>query len=253
MSTLKATQADGYYIPPNGTGSTLKRMKKSFPSTIRFEMPFHIWCDGCKKKIAKGVRFNAKKKHVGDYLSTKIYAFFMTCNMCQHRIVIKTDPKGCDYIVESGGQKKAEDFTAEQTEAMQLERHEERLKNQDNGFLKLERENKDRKIGISEKPRIEAIIKLNDERKKNDYEINYLMRKKFRAEKKLIKKDEGEVKNFGLNLNKTTLTPDDLLRMKRVKFKAQQNSCRVNKYKIRKKICSESIFSSKYKRRKLNE
>ena len=63
--------------------------------------------------------------------------------------MIKTDPKGCDYIVEFGGEKKKEDYTAEASEAMQLERHEEREKNKDNGFLKLEREDKDKRIGVS--------------------------------------------------------------------------------------------------------
>ena len=147
MSSLAATQADGFYIPNDSTKTY--KPKKPMSSVIRFEMPFHIWCKGCQKKIAKGVRFNAKKKHVGDYLSTKIYAFHMTCHMCQFKIVIKTDPKGCDYIVESGGEKKKEDFTADEAEAMQLERHDEREKNKDNGFLKLERENKDKKIGVS--------------------------------------------------------------------------------------------------------
>ena len=70
---------------------------------------------------------------------------------------------------------------------MQLEHHEDKLKNQDNSFLKLEREHKDVQIGLAEKPRIKAILKINEENKKNDYEINYAMRKKFRAEKKLIK------------------------------------------------------------------
>lgn len=35
-------------------------------------MPFHIWCGGCNSMIAKGVRFNAEKKQVGNYYSTKV-------------------------------------------------------------------------------------------------------------------------------------------------------------------------------------
>ena len=42
-------------------------------------------------------------------------------------------------------------------------------------------------LQLAEGPRLQAIMKLNEETKKNDYEINYLMRKKFRAEKKIIK------------------------------------------------------------------
>lgn len=38
----------------------------------RFEMPYNIWCGGCNSMIAKGVRFNAEKKQVGNYYSTKV-------------------------------------------------------------------------------------------------------------------------------------------------------------------------------------
>ena len=39
---------------------------------IRFEMPYNIWCGGCSSMIAQGVRFNAEKKQVGNYYSTKV-------------------------------------------------------------------------------------------------------------------------------------------------------------------------------------
>lgn len=35
-------------------------------------MPYNIWCGGCNSMIAKGVRFNAEKKQVGNYYSTKV-------------------------------------------------------------------------------------------------------------------------------------------------------------------------------------
>jgi len=60
---------------------------------IRFEMPFNIWCGGCNSMIAKGVRFNAEKKQVGNYYSTKIWSFTMKSPCCKHEIVIQTDPK----------------------------------------------------------------------------------------------------------------------------------------------------------------
>ncbi|XP_015706401.1 LOW QUALITY PROTEIN: coiled-coil domain-containing protein 130 [Coturnix japonica] len=40
---------------------------------IRFEMPFNIWCDGCKNHIGMGVRYNAEKRKVGNYYTTPIY------------------------------------------------------------------------------------------------------------------------------------------------------------------------------------
>lgn len=42
----------------------------------RFEMPYNIWCGGCESMIAKGVRFNAEKKQVGNYYSTKVSYLF---------------------------------------------------------------------------------------------------------------------------------------------------------------------------------
>lgn len=72
------------------------------PSKIRFEMMFNVRCQGCNNSIGKGVRFNARKRHVDTYLSTKIYEFSMTCHLCSHPFVVRTDPKTCDYILVSG-------------------------------------------------------------------------------------------------------------------------------------------------------
>eukprot|EP00966_Prymnesium_polylepis_P288774 6670040-Prymnesium_polylepis.1 len=67
-------------------------------------MPFNVRCTGCDNHIGKGVRFNAEKKAVGKYLSTKIWSFRMMCH-CEdntwrtdrsrnpHFIEIHTDPK----------------------------------------------------------------------------------------------------------------------------------------------------------------
>jgi hypothetical protein len=35
-------------------------------------MPFKVWCEGCGLLIATGVRFNAEKKQIGNYFSTKV-------------------------------------------------------------------------------------------------------------------------------------------------------------------------------------
>ena len=81
--------------------------------TVRFEMPYNIRCIGCGNHIAKGVRFNAEKKTIGHYLSTKILSFRMPCH-CEdgtsrtdqrrnpHWIEIHTDPKNAEYVVADG-------------------------------------------------------------------------------------------------------------------------------------------------------
>ena len=69
---------------------------------IRFEMPFHVKCLTCKKMIAKGVRFNSNRKKCGRYLGTVIYKFSMSCPFCKNEIIIKTDPKNCEYLLVKG-------------------------------------------------------------------------------------------------------------------------------------------------------
>lgn len=59
---------------------------------IRFEMPYNIWCEGCKNHIGMGVRYNAEKTKVGMYYTTPVYEFKMKCHLCDNHFVIKTDP-----------------------------------------------------------------------------------------------------------------------------------------------------------------
>ena len=51
-------------------------------SKVRFEMMYEARCLKCKNSVGKGVRFNAHKKMIGQYLSTKIYEFTMFCHNC---------------------------------------------------------------------------------------------------------------------------------------------------------------------------
>lgn len=137
MSSLSAARADNFYHPPdwdprkqsradfsNAGGPAWKahplreRAKKISEGilTIRFEMPFNVRCTGCGNQIGKGVRFNAEKKCVGKYLSTKIWSFRMMCH-CEdgtsrtdrrknpHFIEVHTDPKNAEYIVVEGAEK----------------------------------------------------------------------------------------------------------------------------------------------------
>lgn len=73
---------------------------------IRFEMPFNVWCNGCQHLIGKGVRFNAEKKQIGNYHSTKIWSFSMRSPCCQTRIEVQTDPKNCEYQIVAGARRK---------------------------------------------------------------------------------------------------------------------------------------------------
>jgi len=123
MSSLAAVQADGYYIDPlkfdhkkRGRDSAnaiaqsnplRKRMKSEGVLVVRFEMPHNVWCGGCERHIARGVRFNAEKKASGKYLSTTILEFSMKCPSCPMIFKIKTDPKNADYEFIEGCRKQA--------------------------------------------------------------------------------------------------------------------------------------------------
>lgn len=69
-------------------------------------MPFNVWCNGCGHLIGKGVRFNAEKKQIGNYFSTKIWSFSMTSPCCSEHIEVQTDPKNHEYIVVAGARRK---------------------------------------------------------------------------------------------------------------------------------------------------
>lgn len=123
MSSLAAARADNFYHPPDWDPSKESRNKHHGSHgalgdrarklhqgilIIRFEMPFHVWCEGCGHLIGKGVRFNAEKKQIGAYHSTKIWSFSMKAPCCQQRIEVHTDPRNAEYIVVSGGRRKVE-------------------------------------------------------------------------------------------------------------------------------------------------
>ena len=69
---------------------------------VRIELPFPIWCLGCQRKFAMGVRYTAEKFMVGKYLSTPIYKFKMKCHMCPQMLEMRTDPKNFEYLCVSG-------------------------------------------------------------------------------------------------------------------------------------------------------
>ncbi len=69
-------------------------------------MPFNCWCNKCQHLIGKGVRFNAEKKQIGMYYSTRIWSFSMRCPSCSNGIEVVTDPKNTEYVVKTGGRRK---------------------------------------------------------------------------------------------------------------------------------------------------
>ncbi|KAL7493935.1 hypothetical protein ACHAWT_005332 [Skeletonema menzelii] len=126
MSSLAATQADGYHIPEEyyTSGAYKKKSISQFNgskghnqylqrSVVRFELPFDGFCTQCDAIVGKGTRFNAHKAHVDDYFSSKIYEFTTKCRSCADcEFRIRTNPKErtFDYVV--GIRKKIEEFNS---------------------------------------------------------------------------------------------------------------------------------------------
>nr|KAF6480803.1 hypothetical protein HJG59_010620 [Molossus molossus] len=147
-----------YYPPdfnPEKHGS-LNRYHKSHPLRerarklsqgiliIRFEMPYNIWCDGCKNHIGMGVRYNAEKKKVGNYYTTPIYRFRMKCHLCINYIEMQTDPANCDYVIVSGAQRKEERWDMADNEQVLTTEHEKKQKLETDAMFRLEHGEADR-------------------------------------------------------------------------------------------------------------
>eukprot|EP00557_Chaetoceros_sp_GSL56_P004786 CAMPEP_0176489604 /NCGR_PEP_ID=MMETSP0200_2-20121128/7386_1 /TAXON_ID=947934 /ORGANISM="Chaetoceros sp., Strain GSL56" /LENGTH=365 /DNA_ID=CAMNT_0017886775 /DNA_START=77 /DNA_END=1174 /DNA_ORIENTATION=- len=133
MSSLKATQSDGYYIPPDyiNSGAYKNKSLNQYQNSkghnqylqnniVRFELPYDGFClnEQCRCHVAKGTRFNAQKEHFGDYYSSKLWEFRMKCRQCSNAFIIRTNVANrCfDYI--DGIKKKQEEFDTVQAQSL---------------------------------------------------------------------------------------------------------------------------------------
>jgi len=119
---------------------------------IRYETPFHIRCLKCSNMIAKGVRFNAEKRGIGKYHSTRIWEFSMRCPACSNKIVVQTDPENTEYKYIEGAYKILTTETA--TDAEFIRNPEEVRRIRDDPFAKLENHVQDVTKAEEDKPRL---------------------------------------------------------------------------------------------------
>ncbi|XP_043717231.1 coiled-coil domain-containing protein 130 [Telopea speciosissima] len=254
MSSLAAARADNFYYPPEWTpkqGSLNKfhgqhalreRARKIDQGIliIRFEMPFNIWCGGCNSMIAKGVRFNAEKKQVGNYYSTKIWSFTMKSACCKHEIVIQTDPKNCEYVIISGAQRKTEDFDIEDAETFELPADEERGKLAD-PFYRLEHQEEDLKKKKEAEPVLVRLQRVSDARHSDDYALNKALRARLRQQKKRVTEEERVSRKMGLGIRLLPASEEDAAAAAHVKFSSKFEK---NKKEKRAAINAAPIFSN---------
>ncbi|ONK81770.1 uncharacterized protein A4U43_C01F32700 [Asparagus officinalis] len=252
MSSLAAARADNFYYPPewepkkgglnkfHGQHALRERARKLDQGIliIRFEMPYNIWCGGCNSMIAKGVRFNAEKKQVGNYYSTKIWSFTMKSACCQHVIVIQTDPKNCQYVIISGAQQKTEDFDVEDAETFAFPADEDRAKLSD-PFYRLEHQEEDIRKKKEAEPVLVRLQKVSDSRHSDDYNLNRALRARLRGQKKKVAQGEEVLRKMGLGIRLLPSSQEDAASAAGVRFSSKFERNRKDK---RTAIKASSIF-----------
>lgn len=233
----------GRYIPPDaleanpttsfnrasGKGHALgSRARPDGSLTVRFELPFAIWCDHCPKPtvIGQGVRFNAAKRKAGNYYSTPIYSFRFTHTACGGEIEIRTDPQNTAYVIVSGGRKRdtgedKDDSLVKSGEAL-LTTAKEAQEQRETAFSHLEKTIEDRAALAAAQRRIEELEDAAARDWHNPYERNAALRRAFRVGRKEREKqaglDEGIKERLGFELELLPESEDDARRARLVDF-----------------------------------
>lgn len=229
------------YIPPEIEGTTsankLQRrrapgtLRKDGTQTVRFEMPFAVWCHTCNPHaiIGQGVRFNAEKKKVGNYYSTPIWAFKLKHAACGGVLEIRTDPKNTRYEVTEGG--KARDYGEPGDEVRQGEggvpilTAEERERRREDAFAALEGKVEEKQAVKENTKRIEELYRASEKDWDDPWTRNRRMRDEFRRERKLRKREEEATnklkERLGTDMDILPEADEDARRARLVDFRAR--------------------------------
>ena len=230
----------GRYVPPehegvhshnalankHPLGARARKLKSEGILTVRFELPFAVWCTTCPKEtiIGQGVRFNAEKKKVGNYYSTPIYSFRFKHTVCGGWIEIRTDPKNTAYVVTEGAKKRdtGDDKVLDGEIRVGLTEAEKDRLEKDGGFASLEGKVEDKRRLMTEAGRLEELAKRSDRDWDDPYAQSKRLRRTFRAERRVRQADEkaGEALKDRMSLGIDLLpeTEGDRARAKYIDF-----------------------------------
>lgn len=228
----------GKYVPPDleGTisgnklhgkhalGGRASKLASKGILTVRFEMPYAVWCSTCPKPtiIGQGVRFNAAKQKVGAYHSTPIWSFKMRHAACGGEIEIRTDPANTAYVVVAGGKKRdtGDDIVREGDSVILTDQERESLRQ--NAFASLEKTIEDREAAKASTERIDDLLDVSARQWDDPYTLNQKLRRTFRAERKDLEKkaakDESLKDAMGLGIDLLPESEGDRLRASLVAF-----------------------------------
>ncbi|KAI9844253.1 MAG: hypothetical protein M1838_002269 [Thelocarpon superellum] len=233
----------GRYVPPEHEGTVLAnklagkhplgaRGRKAGQGilTVRFEMPFAVWCSTCPKEtiIGQGVRFNAEKRKVGNYYSTPIYAFRMKHTVCGGTIEIRTDPQNTAYVVTEGGKKRDTGEDKEVEGTINITTEEERERRRNDAFAALEGKVEDKRRAQTEHSRVEELRSKVDQDWADPYAQSQRLRKTFRAGRKRRAEEEKATEalrdRMNLSIDLLAENDDDRLRASLVEFGETANA-----------------------------
>lgn len=257
---LKAACADNFYYPPEwdpNSGKDLDKFQREQGFQhhlgahrvknlnkgvllIRFEVPFKVRCLRCQGVIEQGTRYDADKKCVGKYYSTKIWSFTMRCKKivgheksadgriyCNQQFVWKTDPENRDYELAEGLEKVNHecDQTSSAGQHVIVEAQQERRDMEADPMFKLEKTIRDKEKEAHDKERLRALM-LERKNQKDAYAVNSDLRKRLRTAKKedaeQQKVEDARSKNFMFPL--LDETEDDREEAESVAFKTDYNA-----------------------------
>ncbi|KAI5814940.1 CWC16 protein [Pyronema omphalodes] len=223
----------GRYVPPEHegvySGNQLHKKKPAgfhgTKQTVRFEMPFGVFCNHCEGHIAQGVRFNAEKNKVGNYFSTPIFAFRMRHTVCAGWIEIRTDPKNTAYVVTEGAKQKEAEKDKEPNLIKVYDPNAPAIP--DDPFAKKEKDVKDKTETKQGAARIMELQGLSERQWADPWEHSRKMRKVFRAERKVLEQKAATTEAIrdraGLHIELLDEAPEDVIRAKMVEFGPDYN------------------------------
>jgi hypothetical protein len=268
MSSLAATQADGYYVPPEyyESGQYKKKSRNQFAGSkghnqylqngvVRFELPEQGVCTGCGAHVGKGTRFNAHKEKSGNYFSTPIYKFTLKCRICaKAEFVIQTNPKerGFDYL--EGIHKQVQEFDTKEAGTagvIDTEHGNKLISTSGNSgdasrLARLESVASGARKTMTEHDQLTSLIEVSAETFLNDSASNAAVRSTFRVDRKNKKRRLKDATALGWKDGMELLpeTADD-------QMAARATCFREGKYVEREKFRSlkkSSIFDTASKR-----
>ncbi|KAI1823501.1 CWC16 protein [Xylaria intraflava] len=237
----------GRYVPPDveGTvsgnalnkkhalGARASRLRSEGILTVRFEMPFAVWCATCPRPtlIGQGVRFNAEKKKVGSYYSTPVWSFRMRHADCGGAVEIRTDPANSEYVVVEGGTRR--DTGDDKDDSLvssgslvgglgEILTEKERASLRNDAFARLEKTIEDRGVLVERSHRIAELEDASFRAWEDPYTQNRRLRSAFRAGRKAREEEaagaEALRERMGLGIDLLPATEEDARRAALVDF-----------------------------------